>query len=130
MRFHRAGHDAGDVDARPLMFVIARNLLKDQWKSAERTRRAPVDAEGLDAVLDTLAGDDPAADRGLIARQDLATAAAVIRGLPPRCRDAFLLHRFENLTYRQIADRLGVSVSMVEKHLAEALRRLKNARED
>ncbi|WP_370450264.1 sigma factor-like helix-turn-helix DNA-binding protein, partial [Caulobacter sp. 602-1] len=30
-----------------------------------------------------------------------------MRELPPRCRDAFLLHRFEDLSYRQIADRLG-----------------------
>ena len=57
-------------------------------------------------------------------------AAAVIRALPPKTRDAFLLHRFEALTYRQIAGRLGVSVSMVEKHIAEALRQLKKSRGD
>jgi RNA polymerase sigma-70 factor (ECF subfamily) len=68
-------------------------------------------------------------DERLIQRQNLAAAAATIRALPPRCRDAFLLNRFESLTYRQIAARLGVSVSMVEKYVAEALRQLKNTRE-
>jgi RNA polymerase sigma-70 factor (ECF subfamily) len=53
----------------------------------------------------------------------------VIRALPPRTRDAFLLHRFEDQTYGQIAKRLGVSVSMVEKHIAEALRQLKISRD-
>ena len=77
-----------------------------------------------------IASETPDVETGLIRRQDLAAAAAVIRALPPKTRDAFLLHRFEALTYRQIAARLGVSVSMVEKHIAEALRQLKKSRGD
>ena len=76
-----------------------------------------------------VACEEPAADQHLIGRQDLAAAEAVIRALPPKTRDAFLLHRFRAQTYRQIADQLGVSVSMVEKHIAEALRQLKKSRE-
>ena len=72
----------------------------------------------------------PRADQQLIDRQNLAAAAAAIRALPPKTRDAFLLHRFEGLTYRQIAGRLGISVSMIEKHIAEALRQLKTSRGD
>jgi len=75
-----------------------------------------------------MADDGPAPDRRILGREQLDQALDVIRSLPPRTRDAFLLHRFEDLTYRQIADRLGVSVSMIEKHLAEALKRLKSAR--
>jgi RNA polymerase sigma factor (sigma-70 family) len=130
-RFHRAGHQAGDADARPLLFTISKNLLRDQWKAAnrERGRASRLDPNILDLAREAVASDAPGQDREAIARQELAEAAAVIRALPPRCRDAFLLHRFEDLTYRQIAQRLGVSVSMVEKHLAEALRRLKAARD-
>lgn len=54
----------------------------------------------------------------------------MIRALPQRTREAFLMHRFESQTYRQIAARLGVSVSMVEKHIAEALRQLKTSVEN
>jgi len=130
VRFHRAGHDLDTPDARPLLFVIARNLLRDRWKVAgrEAARRVADDIHTLDAGPRAVAADIRAADDGLIERQNLAAAAAVIRALPPRCRDAFLLHRFEDLTYRQIAERLGVSVSMVEKHIAEALRQLKISR--
>jgi RNA polymerase sigma-70 factor (ECF subfamily) len=129
-RFHRAGHRADDVDARPLLFVISKNLLKDLWKATNR-ERARIVGQNVDAAAwETAPSDAPAADRSSIARQELAGVAEAIRALPPRCRDAFLLHRFENLSYRQIAVRLGVSVSMVEKHLAEALRRLKAARGD
>jgi len=130
VRFHRAGHDLTTPDARPLLFVIARNLQLDGWKSAgrEAARRSADDIHDLDAGPRAVASEAPRPDQHLIGRQDLAAAAAVIRALPPRTRDAFLLHRFGEMSYRQIADRLGVSVSMVEKHIAEALRQLKKLR--
>jgi RNA polymerase sigma factor (sigma-70 family) len=40
--------------------------------------------------------------------------------LPERCREVFLLHRVENLSYSQIATRCGISVSAVEKNIARA----------
>lgn len=131
-RVHRAGHDLAAADARPLLFVIARNIQLDRWKAEgrEARRRSPGDLYDLDSGPHAVASEAAAADQHLIGREALAAAAAVIRDLPPKTRDAFLLHRFESLTYRQIASRLGVSVSMVEKHVAEALRRLKAARGD
>lgn len=131
-RFHRAGHDLTAADARPLLFVIAKNIQLDRWKAAAReTRRSlPDDVYDLDSGPYALASAAPRADQQLIDRQNLAAAAAAIRALPPKTRDAFLLHRFESLTYRQIAGRLGISVSMVEKHIAEALRQLKMSRGD
>ncbi|HEX8469899.1 MAG TPA: RNA polymerase sigma factor [Brevundimonas sp.] len=131
LRFHRAGNHIADVDARPLIFVIAKNLLKDHWKSSgrEQGRRAPLSPDDLEMTGQAMADDGPAPDRRILGREQLDQALEVIRNLPPRTRDAFLLHRFEDLTYRQIADRLGVSVSMIEKHLAEALKRLKSARD-
>lgn len=132
VRFHRAGHDLSSPDARPLLFVIARNIQNDRWKAAARESRRLVaeDVATLDAGPRAIASDDRPADDRLIGRQNLAAAAAVIRALPPRTREAFLMHRFETQTYRQIAARLGVSVSMVEKYIAEALRQLKISAED
>lgn len=130
-RFHRAGHDLAAPDARPLLFVIARNLQLDRWKASgrERARRRADDVHDLDSGPDAIPCESPPADQRLIGRQDLAAAEAVIRALPTKTREAFLLHRFKGQTYRQIAERLGVSVSMVEKHIAEALRQLKMSRE-
>ncbi|MDR1660973.1 MAG: RNA polymerase sigma factor [Azoarcus sp.] len=42
----------------------------------------------------------------------------VIETLPPRCREAFGLHVFEELSNAEIALHMGVSLSMVEKYLA------------
>lgn len=124
-RLHRAGHDPRSDTARPLLFAISKNLVKDRWRATRRAagRRAGGTPEGAAAAWEQAPCEAPSADRQMIARQDLSLVAAAIRDLPPKCRAAFLLHRFEGLTYREIGDRLGVSVSMVEKHLAEALRR-------
>ena len=95
-----------------------------EWQAELRARLPGGDQDEASAESEA-----PAADQQLIGRENLAAAARVIRALPPRTRDAFLLHRFEDQTYAQIAKRLGVSVSMVEKHIAEALRQLKISRD-
>ena len=42
--------------------------------------------------------------------------------LTPRTRDIFLMHRLEGLKYHEVARRLGISRSAVEKHVAKAAR--------
>ncbi|WP_223151948.1 sigma factor-like helix-turn-helix DNA-binding protein [Chitinophaga qingshengii] len=46
--------------------------------------------------------------------------------LPDACREVYLLHREQGLSHREIAARLKVSVSMVEKHMSKAMRLLSN----
>lgn len=45
--------------------------------------------------------------------------------LPEKCRQAFLLSRAEDLSYKDISGHLGISVSTVEKHISKALKFLK-----
>jgi RNA polymerase sigma-70 factor (ECF subfamily) len=52
----------------------------------------------------------------------------VLERLPDRVRAAFVLHRFEELSYAEIARRLGVSVSSIEKYISQALKELTAAR--
>ncbi|GAA4449350.1 RNA polymerase sigma-70 factor [Rurimicrobium arvi] len=42
--------------------------------------------------------------------------------LPEQCRTIFQLSRFEDLKYREIADRMGISVKTVENQMGKALR--------
>lgn len=54
--------------------------------------------------------------------QHITTA---INSLPPKCRTVFQLSRFEDLTYQQIAEQMGISVKTVENQMGKALRVLR-----
>lgn len=45
--------------------------------------------------------------------------------LPEQCRTVFQLSRFEELKYREIADKLDISVKTVENHMGKALKLLR-----
>ena len=44
--------------------------------------------------------------------------------LPRSTREIFLAHRLDNMSYQEIADRTGLSVRQVERHMAKAIWRL------
>jgi RNA polymerase sigma-70 factor (ECF subfamily) len=68
----------------------------------------------------------PDAETVLAYRQAIRTLADAIDELPPRCRKVFLLNRFDGLNYREIADQLRISTSMVEKHMMKAIGHCRN----
>ena len=45
-----------------------------------------------------------------------------INTLPPQCKTVFVLSRFENMTYAEIAEQLGISIKTVDKHMVKALK--------
>jgi RNA polymerase sigma-70 factor (ECF subfamily) len=114
-----------DAVKEPLRYVlrIARNLFIDRRR--RRSREARLFEYGDEAAL--RAGDMINPERILAGKQALGGVLAAIDTLPPRCRQAFLLHRFDNLNYAAIGKEMGISVSMVEKHIAEAMMRLSRA---
>ncbi|MDB5458930.1 MAG: polymerase subunit sigma-24 [Caulobacteraceae bacterium] len=63
-------------------------------------------------------------ERILLGREYWNRFVTGLEALPPRSREAFLLHRFEEMTYAAIARRMGVSVSAVEKLISRALEQL------
>jgi len=48
-----------------------------------------------------------------------------IDSLPPKCREVFMLNRFENLKYAEVAKKLNISVKTVEAQISKALKILK-----
>lgn len=49
----------------------------------------------------------------------------IINDLPPRCKEIFHLNRFENLTYKQISEKMGISIKTVEAQMNTALSRIR-----
>ena len=54
--------------------------------------------------------------------ETLTSIYRVLDGLPPKARSAFLYSQLDGLTYPEIAERLQVSVRMVQKYMTQALR--------
>lgn len=106
------------------VFSVASNLLRDRARR-RRTRAADahVTVDGSDLV-----SDQPSPHRQLVAHQELERIREAILALPPKSQRVFVLHRFEGLTYPEIAELMGLSRSSVEKYMMSALGRLKDVR--
>lgn len=55
---------------------------------------------------------------------------SVLTELSPKCRAVLILHRREGMTYQEIGERIGISVSMVKKYLAQGLQHCRQALAD
>ena len=75
----------------------------------------------LDDSLHELPSEEPGTDDVYASRERLERLLSALDELSPRCRQVFLLQRYEGMTYTAIARQLQVSVSAVEKHMMRAL---------
>ncbi|MGZ0074135.1 RNA polymerase sigma factor [Sphingobium limneticum] len=104
---------------RPAAYLqrIARNLLLDRYKRLETRLAAchvPIGEQHEPAVAPDQATRIEVEDMMRAYRRALGE-------LPDRTRDVFLLHRVDELTYKEIAGRLGISIPTVQYHVARAL---------
>jgi RNA polymerase sigma factor (sigma-70 family) len=105
-----------------LLYVTARRLAINQLK---RRSISPISREAL--LCEKAASSSPTVDGQVMARQELTLLQAALAELPPGCRTVLLLRKVELLSHREIADRLGIAISTVEKQHARALRLLRAA---
>ncbi|GGF63800.1 DNA-directed RNA polymerase sigma-70 factor [Azorhizobium oxalatiphilum] len=116
LRFASAPGETID-NPRAWLYRVVGNLVIDQLRR-ERSfghvvPQQPDDFEVADETVDL--------ERQLVAKQRLALLAKAVEELPPRCRECFVLRRYDDLSQEEIANRMGISRNMVEKHLRQAL---------
>lgn len=126
LKMIEAGHVFEVKQPLAYLFQMVRNLAIDAHRRSTVEARVFVSEEG---------GMDVPASSGTpesvtVNREDLRIVAAALAELPERTRRAFELHRLSGLTQREIADELGVSITLVNfmirdamNHCAAALRR-------
>ncbi len=124
LRLYRLEHPEQLDNARAFMFQVASNLAIDQlrrrslhFRFLKSESRAVEDPEFVHATAATASPEQI-----LSAREKLARIFQAVDALPDKCRQAFLLHRISGLSYSEIAQELGVTVSSVEKYIQQALK--------
>lgn len=106
---------------KAFLFRVARNLaLNERTKIAHATTQLLEDLPDPSVIRDV---SQAAADEEMYARQQVRLLAQAVAALPPQCSRVFLLRKVQGLSYKQIAARLNISVSTVEKHVALGLLR-------
>jgi RNA polymerase sigma factor (sigma-70 family) len=103
------------------VFEVAANLLRDRARKL-RTRALDAHVQLEDLEIESIQPSQFATVEG---KQRLNVLLQALSELTPRCRDVFMLNRFENFSHSQIAMHLGISTSAVEKHVMHAMAHLR-----
>ncbi len=125
LRMHKFQQSRELNNARAFLFKTANNLVVDQ------IRRAKVHDRYLSSEMLPDQSDEendkfvPSAERTASAEQELDQIYKVVEKMPEKVRRAFLMHRGKDMSYPEIAVEMGVSTSMVEKYIIQALKLLR-----
>ena len=118
VRVYEAAGKARPAMPKSFMFTIARHLMTDRVR---RARVVAIDAVGDIDALNVLI-DDISPERCLSAHQELRHLGNVFDRLPPRCREVVWLRRVEELSQKEVAERMGITEKTVEKQIAKGMR--------
>ncbi|MBV7534970.1 sigma-70 family RNA polymerase sigma factor [Duganella sp. sic0402] len=113
LTMERAGQQV--LEPRALLKKVALHLKIDMDRRADIRRHDDIDALGE--------AETPAAPAHLQPEQAYASSQAAeayikaIEQLPERCREAYSMYVFDDLSNREIAERMGISLSMVNQYI-------------
>lgn len=113
---------------RAFLFVVASHLALDRVRQLRRSKRFFLSWSD-DSVPDMVDADIPSV-AWLASRPEDETDAILrwrclltsINALEPKCHQAFVMHKINELPYKEVASQMGITVSMVEKHLSKAIK--------
>jgi RNA polymerase sigma-70 factor (ECF subfamily) len=105
------------------VFTLARNLVRDRARRLH-TRAALMSSELGD--VEELSCERPTPEQSLELTQRLLQVEQALAALKPSTREAFESHRVHGNSYAEIAEQMGISVSMVEKHIMAAIAALRD----
>ncbi len=112
---------------RAFLFRIAQNLAIDHLRRRNLGGKIfkttdPQEAESCGELR--YPAED--AEENLLARDLLRRVDSALDDLPPKCRTAFIMGKAQEQTFPEIAKTMGLSVSMIEKHMSRALSHVRN----
>lgn len=119
LRLLRAHQAQGDAIANPeaYLFTVALNLAREQATRRRHTSLPTEELENLTMLLASEENVEDAADRA----QRKQRLHGLLEELPERTRAVLVMQYRDGLSYKQIAERMGVSPHMVKKHVVRGL---------
>jgi RNA polymerase sigma-70 factor (ECF subfamily) len=114
--FRQASRYRPEGKFKSWLFRIAGNLARTRLR-----RRRIIGWLSFDPVRHDAPGAEPAPDRQLEADETRAAVRAAVAALPDRQRQALVLHRFQGLSYKEIAEAMGTTLPGVESLIQRAL---------
>jgi RNA polymerase sigma-70 factor (ECF subfamily) len=117
LRLLRSGQVPELRQPRAFLFRAASNLLADHYRQAAgRSFKDLSEAEWAEHP-----DPSPSPEATVLSREELEVLKQAIADLPPRGREVLTLHKFEGLSYSEIAERLGIAKNTVVVHMVRAL---------
>jgi RNA polymerase sigma-70 factor (ECF subfamily) len=113
-------------NAAGYLYRVGANLMLQRLRGARRSAERDTAWRSLHhaQVGEVDVVDAPPADQAISARQRLAAVIRIVGELPEQTQRVFRLHKLEGLSHAEVAERLGISRSAVEKHMIAVLKRL------
>ena len=121
LRLDKRVREAPIDNARALAFRIALNLAIDYQRKAIVRRKYSSDM-AFDVALEMASNKSTEPDVTLIGQQQMVLMKKALDKLSVNSRTAFYMHSIEGLKYSEIASRMGISKSMVNKLLSQAMK--------
>jgi len=115
-------HKIDPATIKPLLYTIATNLVKSHYRHLGVVYRFEKKNKESGELPEISEGT---ADENVRAEELQAEIEQVLARMPEGAREALLMNRLENLTYEEIAQRLGISIKAVEKRMSIALKFLR-----
>ncbi|WP_188379709.1 sigma-70 family RNA polymerase sigma factor [Oxalicibacterium faecigallinarum] len=101
-------------EPRALLTHIAKGLLIDQW------RRQEVEQAYLDAIDHHPEQHMPSEEMRLLVLDALCRIESMLRDLPEKTQQIFLMAQLDGLKYAEIADQIGMALITVKRHMRTA----------
>lgn len=116
-------HQDRDHCPKALLYTTARNLAISRLRHQQIVDRCALAV----TVSQELQSECRSPEQHASKNEDMQALLLVVNQLPPKCRRVMLLRMLEGLSQKEIAARLDIAVSTVEKHLAKALHSSRDA---
>lgn len=132
LRFWEKRHAITFTSVQALLFRIMRNnclnYLRNKAVQQKHTVSNTDEEEAWERLYYTDFFDSP--DHDLLYKELRMQIESALDELSERSQEIFRISRFEGLKNHEIAERLGISVKIVERHIGRALKLLNNRFKD